>query len=113
MRTFGHTRPVRDPADGTVMINVASPVTAVTVDELGGQFGKDKYCRLVLTCEAGDVIGLRPTGTQRKLTATATDIGGLRPNAFLPWFQMIRMVITANSSHRIDILKNHYAHRIS
>ena len=73
MRKFGHQRPVRDH-DGKIVKWINSPVKAVTRNALGGQFGRDRKCRLVLTCAAGDVVTIRPTGTTRALAGTATDI---------------------------------------
>jgi len=73
MRTFGHKRPVRDQA-GAVIAQVPSPVAAMTRDELGGQFGKDRRRRLAVTLADGDVIVMRPTGTRREVSATAQDI---------------------------------------
>ncbi len=58
MRTFGHQR----------------PVGAVTVNPLGGAFGRDKRHRLVVTLAAGDVIAMRPSKTLRTVTGTAADI---------------------------------------
>ena len=51
-----------------------SPVCAVTRDELGGQFGRDRRCRLVVTLAAGDVIQMRPSKTLRAVSGTARDI---------------------------------------
>lgn len=73
MRTFGHKRPVRDAA-GQVIANLPSPVAAITRDELGGQFGSDKRKRLVVTLGDGDVVIMRPSGTQREASGTAADI---------------------------------------
>jgi hypothetical protein len=73
MRQFGHKRPVRD-GDGKIIGKADSPVCAVTRDELGGQFGRDRHHRLILTCAAGDVIEMRPTKTARTVTGTATDV---------------------------------------
>ena len=45
MRTFGHQRPVRDDQKHVVEMT-DSPVSAITRDELGGQFGRDKRRRV-------------------------------------------------------------------
>ena len=51
-----------------------SPVCAVTRGTLGGQFGRDRKHRLVVTLADGDVIAMRPTKTKRTITGTAQDI---------------------------------------
>lgn len=73
MRTFGHVRKVRD-TQGEVIETKPSPVRAVTLEELGGQFGSDKRKRLVVTLDIGDTITMRPSGTRRAVAGTATDI---------------------------------------
>ena len=73
MRTFGHQRPIRDAA-GVVTSHAPSPVCAVTRDELGGAFGRDKRRRVVFTLAAGDVIQMRPSGTTRTITIPAKDV---------------------------------------
>lgn len=71
MRKFDNKRLTKK--DG-IDVLVPSPVRAVTVGELGGGFGSDKHRRLILSCEAGDVVVIRPQGTQRPLSMTAVDI---------------------------------------
>jgi hypothetical protein len=71
MKKFNHTRHIRS-SDGTIIGEAPAPAKRMTVSELGGGFGSDKRKRLVVTLEAGDVIGFRPEKTQRKLTLPAT-----------------------------------------
>lgn len=73
MRTFGNKRPIRDDS-GKIIELVDSPVCAVTYNELGGAFGRDKRHRLVVTLAAGDVITMRPSQTRRAVSGTAQDI---------------------------------------
>ncbi len=73
MRSFGHKRPVRD-AKKEIVKWMDSPVCAVTRNVLGGQFGRDKKHRLVVSLANGDVIAMRPTKTKRTVTGTAQDI---------------------------------------
>jgi hypothetical protein len=71
MRKFDNKRlTIKDGVE----VLVPSPVRAVTVGELGGAFGSDKHRKLILSCEAGDVVVIRPQGTQRPLSMTAVDI---------------------------------------
>ncbi|HEV2327640.1 MAG TPA: hypothetical protein VGY56_02500 [Verrucomicrobiae bacterium] len=71
MRSFGHKRPVRD-TDGKITGWKDSPVSAVTKEALGGQFGRDRNRRLVVTLAAGDVIAMRPLASPRTRTVTGT-----------------------------------------
>ena len=73
MRTFGHQRPVRDE-QGTIVETIPSPVCAITRDELGGQFGRDRKRRVIFTLEAADVVAMRPAGTTRTLRVQARDV---------------------------------------
>ena len=73
MRTFGHQRPVRD--DQKHVVEMAdSPVSAITRDELGGQFGRDKRRRVIFTLERNDLVAMRPAGTTRTLRVQARDV---------------------------------------
>ena len=49
-------------------------VTRLTVEELGGHHGKDKHRKLVCTLAFGDVLIIRPQGTQRPKTIALTDV---------------------------------------
>jgi len=73
MRTFGHQRPVRD-GRGTIVRTIPSPVCAITRNELGGQFGRDRKRRVIFTLEAADVVAMRPAGTTRTLRVEARDM---------------------------------------
>ena len=73
MRTFGHQRPVRD-GQGTIVRTIPSPVCAITHNELGGQFGRDRNRRVIFTLEAADVVAMRPAGTTRTLRVEARDM---------------------------------------
>jgi hypothetical protein len=73
MRTFGHQRPVRD-GRGTIVETIPSPVCAITRNELGGQFGRDRKRRVIFTLEAADVVAMRPAGTTRTLRVEARDM---------------------------------------
>lgn len=73
MKQFNHTRPVRNEA-GEKTGEKSAPVSRATSAPLGGQFGKDKKRRLVVTLRAGDVIEFRPEKTRRAVTVTATDM---------------------------------------
>ena len=73
MRQFGHQRPVRD-GTGHILKMVDSPVSAVTRDELGGSFGKDKHKKVIFTMGAGDVILMRPVGTSRTIRVEAKTV---------------------------------------
>lgn len=70
MKTFNHTRPMRD-AEGNEVSRRAAPVWRMTVGELGGTFLRDKRRRLVVGLEAGDVISFRPEGTRQRVTVEA------------------------------------------
>lgn len=71
MRQFGHQRPIRDK-DGKITAWKESPVRAVTRETLGGQFGRDRKRRLVVTLAAGDVIAFRPLASPRTHTVSGT-----------------------------------------
>lgn len=73
MRTFGHKRVVRDYA-GNVIDVKDSPVGAVTHGVLDGSFGCDRSRKLVVTLEAGDLIVIRPHGTQRPEKMAVQDV---------------------------------------
>jgi hypothetical protein len=73
MRTFGHQRPLRD-GQGTIVEFIPSPVCAITRNELGGQFGRDRKRRVIFTLEAADVVAMRPAGTTRTLRVEARDM---------------------------------------
>lgn len=73
MRTFGHTRPVRDDA-GNVIEQIPSPVQAITRASLDGSFGVDRNRRLVVSLTDGDLITIRPAGTRRSYSARACDV---------------------------------------
>jgi hypothetical protein len=73
MKTFSHKRPVRDK-DGAIINQKPAPVSRVTRDELGGQFGSDKRKRLVVTLCDGDLISFRPERTQRSVTIEAVEL---------------------------------------
>ncbi|HTB82227.1 MAG TPA: hypothetical protein VK742_01110 [Candidatus Sulfotelmatobacter sp.] len=73
MRNFGHQRPVRDEQKQVVEM-YDSPVAAITRDELGGQFGRDKRRRVIFTLERNDLVAMRPAGTTRTLRVQARDI---------------------------------------
>jgi hypothetical protein len=70
MKTFSHMRPVRD-ASGSIVGQKAAPVSRVTREELGGEFGPDQHRQLVVTLEPGDVICFRPKGTRQSVRAPA------------------------------------------
>lgn len=71
MRKFSNQRLTKKDGMETL---VPSPVRAITGGVLGGAFGPDRGRKLVLSCEAGDVVVLRPHGTQRPLSMTAVDL---------------------------------------
>lgn len=73
MRTFGHTRPVRNE-QGEIIGSEASPVRARTIDPLGPAFGPDREHRLVVTLEAADTISIRPEKTGRSESILAKDL---------------------------------------
>lgn len=73
MRSFGHSRPVRDE-NGKQIDSKPSPVRAVTVNPLGGLFGVDKERRLIVTLAAKDLITLKPHGTRREVSVSANDV---------------------------------------
>lgn len=73
MKTFGWTRPVRDP-DGSVVGSKPSPVKVRTLNPLGHAFGGDHDKRLVVTAHPMDLIGIRPERTARELTIAARDL---------------------------------------
>lgn len=73
MRTFGHSRPVRDN-NGNAISSKPSPLRAVTVNKLGGSFGLDHNKRLIVTLDAGDLIILRPERTTRPVAVAAKDV---------------------------------------
>ena len=73
MRTFGHQRPVRDDQKRIVEM-IPSPVSAITRDELGGMFGRDKRRRVIFTLEKNDLVAMRPAGTTRTLRVPAREV---------------------------------------
>lgn len=73
MKSFNHTRPVRDEA-GEIVSQKSAPCSRVTFAPLGGQFGSDKRKRLVVTLIAGDVIQMRPEKTRRVVSMLAVDV---------------------------------------
>lgn len=73
MKTFSHTRPIRNE-QGEIIGSKPSLVSARTIGTLPANFGTDRNKRLVLTCQPGDVISLRPEHTHRELTITAIDL---------------------------------------
>lgn len=73
MKTFSHTRPVRDDA-GQIISEKPAPCSRVTFNPLGGNFGSDKRKRLVVTLLAGDVIQCRPEKTRRTVSMLAVDV---------------------------------------
>lgn len=76
MRFFGHQRPERNSA-GEIIGAVASPVKVKTRGALGDNYGPDEGKRLVLACEAGDIITLRPEKTRRAVYMRAIDLYAL------------------------------------
>ena len=73
MKTFAHTRPIRNEA-GEIINAKPAPCSRCTVAALGGQFGSDKRRRLVVTLKAGDVIEFRPERTRQTVTMLAVDL---------------------------------------
>jgi len=73
MKSFNHQRPIRNNS-GEIVGQKPAPVSRKTAEPLGGQFGRDKRKRLVVTLCAGDVIEVRPERTQRTLSITAADL---------------------------------------
>ena len=73
MKTFSHTRPIRNEA-GEITGERLAPVSRVTKDALGHNFGSDKRKRLVVTLRAGDVIEMRPERTGRVYSLKAVDV---------------------------------------
>lgn len=73
MKTFSHTRPVRDE-NGNEVTRKPAPAFRVTVDQLGGSFCKDWQRRLVVGLEPGDIITFRPEGTRQKVTYPAKEL---------------------------------------
>lgn len=73
MKTFGHTRPVRNEA-GDITGSKPSPVRVRTIEGLSPSYGTDKHKRLILTCHPQDLIGIRPERTSRELTITVVDL---------------------------------------
>lgn len=73
MNTFNHTRPIRNDG-GEIIGERPAPISRVTRDPLGGQFGLHKRHRLVVTLAAGDVIKLRPERTRQEVSITAVDL---------------------------------------
>lgn len=72
MKTFNHTRPVRNEA-GEEIGRAPLPARRVTAAELGGSFGPDKRRRLVVMLTAGDVIVFRPERTRQAVSLVAAD----------------------------------------
>jgi hypothetical protein len=73
MRTFGHTRPIRD-GDGNITGQKYSPVRVRTIDPLGGLFGSDKRRRLIVELAEGDTIRMKPEGTRRWVSLEAKHV---------------------------------------
>lgn len=73
MKTFAHMRPIRNEA-GERIGESPAPVSRVTVAPLGGEFGRDKRRRLVVTLCPGDVIQFRPERTRQAVTMLAADL---------------------------------------
>jgi len=73
MKTFSHTRPIRD-ANGEEITRKEAPAFRVTVDVLGGSFCRDRDRRLVVGMEPGDVLSFRPERTQQKVTVPAKEV---------------------------------------
>lgn len=76
MKLFNHKRPVRDKQTGEIVGEKPAPCSRMTVATLGGQFGKDKHRRLVVTMADGDVIKIRPerSGLSRTESMTVFDM---------------------------------------
>lgn len=72
MKTFGHTRPVRDPS-GAVAGRRPAPALRATEEPLGAGFGPDKHRRLVVSLVAGDLIVFRPERLREGVTIRAVD----------------------------------------
>ena len=73
MKTFSHTRPVRNEA-GEIINAKPAPCSRCTVAALGGNFGPDRRRRLVVTLKAGDIVEFRPERTRQTVTMLATDL---------------------------------------
>lgn len=73
MKTFNHTRPVRD-ANGNELHRREAPAFRLTVATLGGGFCRDSERRLVVGLEAGDLITFRPEGTRQKVSFPAKEL---------------------------------------
>jgi hypothetical protein len=73
MKTFGHSRPVRDAA-GEIVGQKESPARAVTREALGFNHAKKYRKPVIVALEAGDIITLRPQGTRWKVSARAIDV---------------------------------------
>lgn len=75
MKTFEHTRPIRDDK-GEVTGERPAPVWRKTVrDALGTHHGTDRGRRLAVGLVSGDLISVRPAGTRREpLTILASDL---------------------------------------
>ncbi len=72
MKTFSHTRPVRNEA-GEEIGRAPIPARRVTVAELGGSFGPDSRRRLIVMLTPGDVILFRPERTRQAVSMLAVD----------------------------------------
>ena len=73
MKSFSHTRPLRDDS-GAIVAQVRSPARRVTVEKLGPAFGADSKRRLVVSLEAGDVVTFRPHTTRHEVSAPAAEL---------------------------------------
>lgn len=75
MKTFEHTRPVRNDA-GDVVGERPAPVWRKTVrNALGKHHGTDRDRLLAVGLVSGDLISVRPAGTRRvPLTILASDL---------------------------------------
>ena len=73
MKTFAHTRPIRNEA-GEIINAKPAPCSRCTVAALGGNFGPDRRRRLVVTLKAGDVVEFRPERTRQTVSMLAVDL---------------------------------------
>jgi len=73
MREFGNKRLVKDESTGESSLK-PSPVRAITRNGLSGSFGPDRDRRLVCSLDDGDLITLRPQGTQRPKSISVFDV---------------------------------------
>lgn len=101
MRFFGHQRPERNSA-GEIVGAVASPVKVKTRGALGDNYGPDSGKRLILSCDAGDIITMRPEKTRRAVSMRAVDLYALlvRRQASLAVLERARAKKAANDYKR-------------